>query len=407
MIQPNAFYNLSSRIESNTIFNRCLMDIGGWEAPLFIMANNDTERKERASKSALYVLGTFASPLLLMPFLNKRYLCKNGIIEKFKDKGLDIIQLSNKHLTGTTEQFIDGIKELGKELKREKEFKNILDNFKGREHELKDRMIKIKSNIMQADMLATTLFIGAIPWYINDISRLITGRKGYSGEFLLADKNYTDKMNQKHDKMKPKLMLGMAGAIIANSIFWPAMLKKGMLSKSPNKFLKFFKNNAAMFDYKKGIFMSLATYALLELFGDSPSWILATRDKHERRNMAIQLLMGNALFFGGDFVLNNVAGRTFDKFCGTKLINREKFSDKSSFFKKLLMPTNSLEKLKKMEVSGEKSIAKTKKYALGMYWGNFLLIMMGLGFGVPYLTNRLLRIKVKEDLEKEKNTQKR
>jgi len=37
-----------------------------------------------------------------------------------------------------------------------------------------------------------------------------------------------------------------------------------------------------------------------------------------------------------------------------------------------------------------------------MYWGNFLLIMMGLGFGVPYITNKMLRTKVKEDLQKEK-----
>lgn len=382
------------------------MDIGGWEAPVCIMANNDTERKERVCKSTLYVLGTFASPLLLMPLLNKRYLYKTGIIKSIKDKSVDIIQLSNKHLTGTTEQFVDGVKELGKELKREKEFKNILNNFKGREHELKEHMIKIKSNIMRADMLATGLTVGAIPWFINDISKLITGRKGYTGEFLLADKDYTDKMNQKHDKMKSKLMLGMAGAIIANGIFWPAMLKKGMLSKNPNKFLKFFKNNTAIFDYKKGMFMSLATYALLELFGNSPSWVLATRDKHERKNMAIQLLIGDALFFGGDFVLNNIAGRTIDHFCGTKLMNREKFNDKSSFFKKLLMPTNSLEKLKKLEESGEKSLAKTKKYALGMYWGNFLIIMLGLGFGVSNLTNRILRTKVKEDLEKEKNVKK-
>lgn len=402
MIQPNAFYNVSSRIESNAIFNRCLMDIGGWEAPVCIMANNDTERKERVCKSSLYVLGTFASPLLLMPLLNKRYLYKNRIVKNLKDKSVDIIQLSNKHLTGSTEQFINGVKELGKELKREKEFKNILDNFKGREHELKEHMIKIKPNIMRADMLATGLTVGAIPWFINDISKLITGRKGYSGEFLLADKDYTDKMNQKHDKMKPKLMLGMASAIIANSIFWPAMLKKGMLSKSPNKFLKFFKNNASIFDYKKGMYMSLATYALLEIFGNSPSWILATRDKHERKNMAIQLLIGDALFFGGDFVLNNIAGRTFDRFCGTKLMNREKFSNKSSFFKKLLMSPHSLEKFKKLEANGEKSLAKTKKYALGMYWGNFLIIMLGLGFGVSSLTNRILKTNVKKDLEKEK-----
>jgi hypothetical protein len=210
-------------------------------------------------------------------------------------------------------------------------------------------------------------------------------------------------MNQKHDKTKPKAMLAMAGVIVANSVFWAAMLKKGMLSKAPtNKFLKFFKNNAAIFDYKKGMFMSLATYALLELFGDTPSWIVATRDKHERRGMALQLILGDALFFGGDFVLNNIAGRTLDKICKTKLMDRTNFNDKSSFFKKLLMPTNSLEKLKKLEANGEKSLAKTKKYALGMYWGNFLLIMMGLGFGVPYITNKMLRTKVKEDLQKEK-----
>lgn len=403
MIQPNAFYNLSSRIESNAIFNRCLMDIGGWEAPVCIMANNDTERKERICKSTLYVLGTFASPLLLMPLLNKRFLYKNGIIKNLKDKSADIIQISNKHLAGSAEDFISGVNDLGKELKREKEFKKILDNFKGREHELKERLAKIKPDIMRADMLFTGLSVGAIPWFINDISKLITGRKGYSGEFLLADKDYTDKLNQKHDKMKPKLMLAMASAIVANGLFWPAMLKKGMLSKNPNKFLKFFKNNAAIFDYKKGIYMSLATYALLELFGNSPSWILATRDKHERKNMAIQLLIGDALFFGGDFVLNNIVGRTFDHFCGTKLMNREKFSDKSSFFKKLLMPTNSLEKLKKLEANGEKSLAKTKKYALGMYWGNFIIIMLGLGFGVSSLTNRILRTNVKKDLQNQKN----
>lgn len=92
------------------MLNKAVMDVGGYELPYIAMANNKIERKERAAKSALYLLGAFASPLLLLPLFNRVFLRKSGIIKKFWSKKAHIIRLSNDYLTGSSRHTEKGIK---------------------------------------------------------------------------------------------------------------------------------------------------------------------------------------------------------------------------------------------------------------------------------------------------------
>ena len=47
-------YSLTSYIESNTVVNRAILELGGYAAPNVIMANNKVEARERAEKAALF-----------------------------------------------------------------------------------------------------------------------------------------------------------------------------------------------------------------------------------------------------------------------------------------------------------------------------------------------------------------
>jgi hypothetical protein len=103
------------------------------------------------------------------------------------------------------------------------------------------------------------------------------------------------------------------------------------------------------------------------------------------------------MMFGGDFLLNNIAGRVCDAKLGTDLMNKKGF-EKAGFFKKFLMDTHGLDKLNKMQ----NVTKKTKQAALVMYWGNFALTTALIGFGLSALVNRQMKKDVKKDLQRQK-----
>lgn len=394
-------YNVTSVIQNNTVLNKAILSLIGFQIPFCLSSNNKTERRERIVQGTWYMGVAYASPFFLLPFINKRVLLKSGIINSVKDRGVEIVRVSKEFLNEDASKMVNGIKETAKKLEKEEKFKGItndftqiLDNFEDKE-ELRQKLIKAHKDIFKYDFIFTSVLGGAaMPWLSNFYTEITTGRKGYSGEFEMADEKYTDKMAAKHEKYKyQKLALSFALAVLPAFII-PQQLAKSM-SKNAQELKgisRFLNKNAKLFDYTDGKFMSLLTYAAIWTFGDFPTYLLATRDKNELEYLAISRSIVGLSFFGGELALSNWLGRTFDKTFKTELMDKDKLKN-ANRLEKIFTPARSLQTIKDLGLNN-----KTQKTAVGMYWGALLLNAVFLGYGIPKTLNKVLKKKVKNDL---------
>lgn len=396
-------YNVSSSIQSNSMLNRAVMETGGVEIPFILMANNKDERIERLFRNSFYVATSFVAPVLAMPFLNKFFLKRAKLIENKKEA--DILCVSKGFLTKDVKEMEKGFQITAEELKSSdkkkfkdvsKHFNNVLERFPDKEV-LRQKLIKTHNRVFWSDFLITSALAVSVPWISNLFTERRTKRAGYVGEFEIADKKYTDKMTEKHERNKKiKLGLSCLPSILTAASFYK-VISNSMIKPEEKlgKFGKLIKRNMHKFDYKNAIFMSKAGYFAVMLVGEMPVHFLASRDKHELKMRVTAWAVIMSMLFGGDFVLNNLVGRTCDAKFGTTLMNKKGF-EKAGFFKKFLMDTHSLDKLNKMTNVSK----KTKRAALFMYCGNFALTTALLGFGVNAATNKNMKKDVKKDLEK-------
>ncbi len=278
-----------------------------------------------------------------------------------------------------------------------KHFDNILKRFPAQE--LRHKLIKVHKNVFLADFLIASFCTISVPWLSNFITEKRTKRKGYVGEFKIAGENYTDKMAEKHEKLKKtKIGISYLLPIVTGGILTKGLHRAMTLpEKDLGKIGKLVKKKISLFDYKDAIYMSKMGYFVALVAGELPAAAMACRDKHELKMRITVWSVLVAMLFGGDFVLNNIAGRAIDKKFGTKLMDTKGF-EKAGFLKKCLMHVNSFEKLNKMA----KVSPATKKAALVMYWGNLALTSILLGFGLNYVTNRNMKKDVKKDMQKMK-----
>lgn len=398
-----SLFNVTSTIQNYTILNRGLMELGGVAVPQAIMANNDVERKERISKSALFFSATFLSPFLMLPLLNKAGLKAFKISKNSHEN--QIIQLSNKYLDGNLTNMKEGIKELSEDLKASKLFKNAdFSRFlKMDDKELetvRKKLIKAKNSIFSADFLYTGIIAGAIPWGVNQITKLFTKRSGFSAEYKMADENYTNQNAAEFERNKNKRFLGFLAITTTAAVLTPLLVASSLLKKNPTGILKTIQKHSEKFDYTNGISMKLLPCFLMDALGACVGEYLSCRDSYERRDFAIRGAFILSVFYAGDQALNNLTGKIIDSVAKTKIINTEK----KGFFGH---PLRSLQEIKNLKNVDAQTLARTKKLATGMYWANLAICMATLGFALPYALNKLLKSSVKDDLKNQTTSQKR
>lgn len=388
-------YNITSIIQNNTVMNRGLMELGGVAVPQTAMSNNRTEAKERLSKSALFFSVTFLSPFVTIRLLNKGGLKLFKVTKQFNAKDGQIIQLSNNYLKGNLSHMREGIKELGEKLKKRKDanFDRILSLDNKELESLRKNLIKTKNTVFGADFLFTGILTGSIPWGVNNLSKKVTKRSGFSAEFAMADDSYTDKKAEKFEKSKLKRYLTFVGITSTVAIAIPGLVASSLISKKPNKLLGAIKKHSEKFDYTDGIFMKLIPCFLMDAFGACVGEFLSCRDDYERRDLAIRLSFILAVFYGGDKVLNNISARLLDKSFKTKLVNRD---TEGKFVNKI----RSLEEISNLKNIDAKTLNRTKKAAVASYWGNLALTMVTLGFLLPFMLNKLLKNSVENEKKK-------
>lgn len=409
--KSGGFYNITGQIQENTLLNRGLLDIGGLAVPQMVMSNNKDEKIERGIISGLYFVSSFMAPFLMLPFFNKTFLARNEVVKNFANNERKIIEVSKKYLTKDAD-LVDGIRKTakkleheatkkGKKLSVEQDFENILNRFPNKD-ELKDKLIKVHENVLISDFLATSLMWCATPWVATEITRLRTKRSGFSATYSMIDEKQSKLNAQKHEDEKKKKLIKTALIGVVPAFIFPKLLSKGLRNNS-GILSNIVKKIPEGFNYKKGIYPSNAIFAAIWILCDYPAALISSRDKYERRDRAIRSGANIFVFFGGDFVLNNLFGRLADRTLDTKIMDREKFNNKANFFKKLAMKPRNFSDIEDLKNITPKILRRTKNVGAGLYWLTLIANMGLLGFVTPTILNKMLKKSVKTDAQKLNN----
>lgn len=403
--KSQAIYNTTAKIQENTILNRGLLDLGGSVVPQIIMSNNKDEKIERGIIGALYFVSAFLAPYILLPFFNRTFLIRNGVVKNFKNNERKIIEVSKKYLTKGTDFMEEGIRETAKKLELEatkkgktidvkKDFENILKNFSDK-NELKNRLLKTHEGILFADFLATALMWCAIPWTGAEITKLRTKRSGYSATYNMMDEKQTKLNAKKHEDEKNKKLITSALIGIIPSIIFPKLVTKGL--KGKDVIFNFAKKSPKSFDYTKGIFPSKFIFGAVWLLCDYPSYIISSRDEYERKDRTIRGAGQMVVFFGGDFLLNNVFGRLSDRLLKTQIMDKTKLKTKPNFLNKLTLQPRDFTELNDAKGIAPKILQRTKNIGATLYWLTLVANMGLLGFALPAALNKILKDNVKKN----------
>lgn len=403
-------YGITSNIQTNMVLNKGLLEIGGIAVPNTIMANNKTEARERAEREGLFFALAFLAPFVFLPAFNKGFLKLNKISDNMHGCDDKIMHMSKKYLTKDGRYLEEGMSKLLNTFKDKKNyseisssFSNILKKFPDREV-LRKKLINTHSQVLISDFIVSGLMISSIPWLSNLITKIKTGKAGFSAKFKMVDEQTLNEDAKKHEQTKYKKLGVITGSILLSGIGLYLGLKKGMLAGNSSKVGNFIKKHSAKFDYKDGIFMSRTILLLITLCADTPSTILSSRDKEEVKYNTIKNLTLNGIFFGGDIILNNLAARMLDKTMGTKLLDTSKVEKKNTFLNRITCPLKTFKEIDENKLKlDEQTLRKTKKAGVGMFWGNFIVLCGILGFGLPYMLNKILKQDVAREKDKNKN----
>lgn len=382
-------YSLTAAFENRVLLNKAVFDVTCSDIPYVIMANNKEERRERINRSVLSFGLVFASPLLLLPLINRgavKHIA--GLTNKLMSKEHNIIKLSNKYLTDA-EKTEEGLKELSKELGVD--FNPVLERAENSYDTLRKRIINAKNTVLGCDFLLITGTFGNIGFFNNWQTRKRTGQKGYSAEMGMANKDIVEnraKDYEKSSKTRFRMFMGILAGIVGGV---PFAIKQGLSSSKSNKFTKFVVKHCEKFDYTNAIFMKRLPLAI-GLIGAHTGIVLASRNNTELKDNAIRSSIPLAIFFGGDILMTSALGRLSDAVLKTKIINREKTQNK--FLHKILPPTHSLNELEKIGCKTSKNVG------MGLFWFNFAFLSALIGFVTPALINHIIKKDVSKDIEK-------
>ena len=397
-----SLYNATSYVQDHTLINRGITTLGGSTFPQCVMSNNKYEAQERALMGGIYFVVSYLTPILLIPLYNKHFLKNKGVIKNLNDAGGKIIQVSKKYLTPDA-NLKKGLEESAKIFdkksgtnKYQKAFEEIYNRYNNPE-KLKKDLLSVHEKILMTDFITTGAMWSAIPWIATEFTQHRTKRKDFSAGFeLKQEKNISDKENKK-SKLK-KLAWNIAFSVIPG-IFFAKTITKGLSSKSVNPILKKIADNPRNFDYTSGTNMSKTIYAAIWVLSSFPAKLISSRDSNERKDRALRDIGLFTMFFGGDFLINNIAGRIADKIFGTKIMDDR--GKNLNFIQKFKMPLKNFRALEQSNDISVELLKKTKSIGAGLYWFSLLTNTALIGFALPKVLNKFLRHNIEKEKQQE------
>lgn len=383
--RSSALLNATANLEERVFLNKALLDICGSDIPNVVMANNGQERRERFNRASLGFFLAFMSPFLTLPIAN-RFAMKRiaKLTPKFFSKESKAIGLSNKFLINA-EETKKGLSKLSEHTKTD--FQRLLEKVGGDYEKLRCNIIKAKTSVIAFDIAITSGALGGIGFINNYLTKKKTGQSGFSAEFKMADKETIEKRASTYEKNKKyRVATFIAGVGLISSL--PFAIKKGLSSNKINKFTNFIKKHADKFDYNDSILMKRLPL-FLTCFGGYLGVSMASRNKTELKDNVTRATFSNITFFGGDILFASLLGRLSDKLLKTQIIKKD-VEKPNSILNKLIPPTRPLKELE----------GKSRPIGIALFWLNFIALSGMIGFGTPYLINKMIKRDVDKDINK-------
>ena len=384
----NPVVGLATYLDERVLLGKAVLDVTALDAPQIIMANNAQERREKFNKASFSFALGYLSPLVTLPLTNRlamKHIAK--LTKNFFAKDSNLIQLSNKYLVNK-EETKKGIELLSKKLKTD--YKPLLDKVGGDYEILRKKLINAKNSVLAFDLFFTSASIGCVGFFNNWQTKRKTKQDGYSAEFSMADKDIVEKRAESYKKKEPLRKAAWLGILTALTLS-PLLLKKGLTSQQSTKFNNYIKKIGSKFDYTDGIFMSRLPF-FMSAIGLYSGITLASRNQTELKDTSIRSTASTIAYFGGDILIGSILGRLSDKYLKTDLMKKD---IEKSFLNKLIPPTKRLRDLN----------PRDKKIGAALYWINLAMLSACMGFGIPYLLNKMIRHDVQKDVQAQnKNT---
>ena len=398
-----SLYDATVYVQSHTLINRGITTLGGSTLPQCIMSNNKYEAQERAMMGGIYFVASYLTPILLIPLYNKHFLKNKGITKSLEDAGKKIILVSKKYLTpqGNLKKGMDEIaktfdKKAGNNATSQA-FDEIYKRYNNPE-KLKKDLLSVHEKVLATDFITTAGMWSLIPWIATESTEKRTKRKDFSAGFNLK----TDTQKDENSSKLSKVLWNIAFVTIPGLLFAKGVtkgLQTNAVEKAKGiggKMFNYVAKNPQNFDYTSGTNMSKTIYASIWVLSSFPAKIISSRDTNERKDRTLRDIGLFTMFFGGDFLIANIAGRLCDKFFGTQIMDRTKNAN-GGFFKNFGLKLKNFRKLDEAKNLAPDVLKKTKTIGAGLYWFSLLTNTALIGFMLPKLLNKFLRYNINKE----------
>ena len=407
----NAFYNTTRELDSSVMLSRAVVDMFGCCIPWLIFANNNIERKEKARKFSFEYAIAWLSPFITLPLSNRFAMKHIGkLTNKFWSNNHKAIHISNEFLKDTSSMMSE-LSKMGKDVKKnpieslyyklnpQKEYNPKLDidellkSCGGDKEKLRQQLIKSKNAVFISDCLFSAIAMGSFPFLNNEITKKLSGQKGFSAEMSMAEKEIVESRVENYEKTKKKRFLAFTGLVGLSTAIMSLAGFASLKSGSTNIFINSLKNKAKLFDYKKGIYMSRLPIAVVVLLS-SLGFVMSARNKTEEKDLMIRNLVGYSVFFGVDLLLASLFTNLSDKIFGTKLVKND---GNSSIWRKIFPKVKPIKQVIDEVEKGQIS-KSNKRIAAGIFWTNMLILMGAMGYLIPKAINKMIKGDVDKDV---------
>lgn len=338
---------LAVTVMRNDVLSRGVIDIFGETPTTLAFSRNCYDFGEKALDLALWIGATLVAPVWLDNALSNRadakirqqfsqYLAKRPATEKLTGKGIhrlakrldqlgrhSILQLpwgwlrGSDHgqglphtplgnvlgsASGSSSKLTKLAKDIG--FHSTESLKQLLNNTSA-----KNKILAAKLGILVADlaMMGGANLLGA--WGKNWLTKTLSGKAGFSGEFNYAHDDYLTQQTQHYETHKGRRFLQSLGLVAGITAAIPALVVAGIHSKGKTLGGKLLKRFANSLNYHQGVFTS----KWLMLWGGFLSWLgvytLAARDKHERREELIHAAVLVPTYIVGDDVVGGLGSK--------------------------------------------------------------------------------------------------
>ncbi len=282
----------------NQVVNRGVIDIFGYQLPMWIFARNGSERLEKILDGAFFLGLGLAIPILLQRTLAKVY--QNVLVKQFAlPKGVTPLQTNFEQLdVAKLLPHSDHVDQLAK----------AWGVKAGKVPKLAQWVRNAKLLIIGVDLLFLMSQNMAYYWTRNKMTEKLSKKEGFSGEFNSVTDLQLQENSAYYQRSKARLKKFSSAAWLTGFAGLPLLMLAALTTKQTTGVMGGLKKMLPFFNYHKTIYMSKWVMFWSTFFGYNLMGLLSARSPNEKREHLTKAVMLDVLFYLGDSVFSGLNG---------------------------------------------------------------------------------------------------